>query len=262
MFQPLTPVVKAIIIISTICFAAEAFFGLNTIEIFGLRYFYSQYFNLYQLITHIFVNIRFLDLLSTILAFFTIGQTLEKCFGSKQFLIFCLFTGIGAAILSIIVQHIDVRHTALMYYKYISNPDPANFQEYISHFSNIIYKAYYNFSVSFFENASNSDYIGTSKEIAKYCYILKSNIPTLGPSGVIFGMLIGFSMLFPNTELIMILFPIPIKAKYFAALYGCYELYSILSNSGIENIAHFAHVGGIIFAYIFVKTWQKQDSSH
>ena len=75
------------------------------------------------------------------------------------------------------------------------------------------------------------------------------NVPMVGASGAVFGILLGFGMLFPNTELIMLFLPVPIKAKYFVIIYGLIELFSGISNRPGDNIAHFAHVGGMIFGF-------------
>lgn len=79
--------------------------------------------------------------------------------------------------------------------------------------------------------------------------------PTVGASGAIFGILIGFGMMFPNTELMMLFFPIPIKAKYFVALYVVLELYLGVSMYQGDNVAHFAHLGGALFGFLLVKYW-------
>ncbi|MEX0813488.1 MAG: rhomboid family intramembrane serine protease [Chitinophagales bacterium] len=88
------------------------------------------------------------------------------------------------------------------------------------------------------------------------------NIPTVGASGAVFGVLIGFGLLFPNTQLMLLFPPIPIKAKIFVFLYGAFELYAGFSSfSGGSNIAHFAHVGGMVFGFILIKYWQKKGNS-
>ncbi len=80
---------------------------------------------------------------------------------------------------------------------------------------------------------------------------------TVGASGAVFGVLVAFGMLFPNTELMMLFFPIPIKAKYFVSLYVLWELYFGFSMSQGDNVAHFAHLGGALFGFIIVKIWNK-----
>ena len=85
------------------------------------------------------------------------------------------------------------------------------------------------------------------------------NTPTVGASGAVFGILLAFGMLFPNT-LLYIYFAIPIKAKYFVMIYGALELYSGISNNPADNVAHFAHLGGMLFGYIVLKYWQKNNT--
>ena len=88
--------------------------------------------------------------------------------------------------------------------------------------------------------------------------ILKFNmdIPTVGASGAVYGVLLAFGMLFPNTQLMLIFPPIPIKAKYFVIAYGAIELYLGLTKSG-ANVAHFAHLGGMLFGFFLIKYWNK-----
>jgi rhomboid-like protein len=79
--------------------------------------------------------------------------------------------------------------------------------------------------------------------------------PTVGASGAIFGILIAFGMLFPNTELYLMFIPVPVKAKYFVTLYVVYELYRGLAMNPGDNVAHFAHLGGALFGFLLVKYW-------
>ncbi len=85
---------------------------------------------------------------------------------------------------------------------------------------------------------------------------------TIGASGSVFGILLAFGMLFPNAELFLLFIPIPIKAKYFVIGYGIIELFLGVSNFSGDNIAHFAHLGGMIFGFILIKIWKKQDSNN
>ena len=81
---------------------------------------------------------------------------------------------------------------------------------------------------------------------------------TIGASGAIMGLLAAFAMIFPNTELYLMFIPFPVKAKYLAIGYGIIELYLGIANQG-QGIAHFAHVGGLIFGVILVFYWNKTD---
>jgi len=81
-------------------------------------------------------------------------------------------------------------------------------------------------------------------------------IPVIGASGAVFGLLLAFGMLFPNVKLMLIFIPIPIKAKYFVIMYGLTELYMGFAQYSGDNIAHFAHLGGMIFGFILLKIWR------
>ncbi|MBL7777903.1 MAG: rhomboid family intramembrane serine protease [Chitinophagales bacterium] len=85
-------------------------------------------------------------------------------------------------------------------------------------------------------------------------------IPTVGASGAVFGLLVGFGLLFPNTELFLLFFPIPIKAKYFVSLYVIWELVRGIQMNPSDNIAHFAHLGGALFGFIMIKIWNRNRS--
>jgi membrane associated rhomboid family serine protease len=83
----------------------------------------------------------------------------------------------------------------------------------------------------------------------------------VGASGAIYGILMAFGMLFPNTKLMLLFPPIPIKAKYFVLILGGFAIYSQLMNSGGDNVAHLAHLGGMLFAFIMIKIWAKDKGS-
>jgi membrane associated rhomboid family serine protease len=82
------------------------------------------------------------------------------------------------------------------------------------------------------------------------------NIPMLGASGALFGLLAGFAMKFPNQRILLLIPPIPIKAKYFVAIYAGIELYLGLGSFN-TGIAHFAHLGGAIAGFLLILFWRK-----
>jgi len=84
---------------------------------------------------------------------------------------------------------------------------------------------------------------------------------TVGASGAVFGILVAFGMLFPNSELFIIPFPFPIKAKWFVIGYGAIELFLGVSGRG-DNIAHFAHLGGLIVGFLIVYYWKKKGKTY
>ena len=84
-------------------------------------------------------------------------------------------------------------------------------------------------------------------------------LTTVGASGAVYAILLAFGMLFPNQPMFIFPLPFPIKAKYFVMGYAVIELYSGLMNSGGDNVAHFAHLGGLIFGFILIMYWRRKN---
>lgn len=94
------------------------------------------------------------------------------------------------------------------------------------------------------------------------CYLTGSMALTIGASGAVFGILLAFGMLFPNISLYLMFIPIPIKAKYFVIGYGLIELYLGFANRSGDNVAHFAHLGGMLFGLFLVLFWKQKDKKN
>lgn len=95
-------------------------------------------------------------------------------------------------------------------------------------------------------------------EISMSVYQIYNKV-TIGASGAIMGLMAAFAMLFPNTEFYLMFIPVPIKAKYLAIGYGIIEIYLGFANQYNDHIAHFAHVGGLLFGFLLVLYWNKTD---
>jgi membrane associated rhomboid family serine protease len=242
----MTPVVKNLLIINVLMFLATLAFdklmgGLDLNKILGLYYFDSAEFRPYQLITGMFMHANFMHILFNMFALVMFGTPLEKVWGGKRFLIFYLVSGFGASLLHVGVNWIEA-NAALSAY---SATDAMEIKALVK--------------------SSGYDVLLQGKNYAEPVFAklnLIYNIPVVGASGAVFGILLGFGMLFPNTELIMLFFPVPIKAKYFVIFYAVLELVLGISDQPGDNVAHFAHVGGMIFGFIMIKIWQKKDKEN
>ena len=84
-----------------------------------------------------------------------------------------------------------------------------------------------------------------------------NQMTTVGASGAVYGILLAFGMLFPNSEMFVFPLPVPIKAKYFVIGYAVLEL--VLGITGGDGIAHFAHLGGMLFGLILILYWRKKN---
>jgi len=100
-----------------------------------------------------------------------------------------------------------------------------------------------------------TNYIVNPQEIIYQGGFSVFDIPTLGASGAVAGIMIAVALLFPNTE-ILIYMMFPVKMKYFALFYVGSELYSALQNAN-DGVAHWAHLGGILFGFILIKIWNQ-----
>ena len=86
--------------------------------------------------------------------------------------------------------------------------------------------------------------------------LIGSRTPTVGASGALFGLLLAFGMLFPNRMIVPLIPPIPMKAKYFVAIFGALEL--VLGLAGPSGVAHFAHLGGMLGGFLMIRYWRGQ----
>ncbi|HVN57615.1 MAG TPA: rhomboid family intramembrane serine protease [Bacteroidales bacterium] len=238
-FFGMPPVVKNIIYINIIMllalFAARSVFQVDLDRILGVYFFKSDKFEPYQLITHMFMHGNILHLFFNMFAFYMFGQILEQVWGPKRFLIYYLVTGLGA-----IIIHESV--LAIQYYKVMSSITPDLLQDVLD--NGLRY------------TLENKAYIDPAAgQLQSILYT-----PTVGASGAVFGILLAFGVLFPNTELVLIFPPIPIKAKYFVAGYAAIELYFAVTQPG-DSIAHAAHIGGMIFGYLLIRYWRKTSNT-
>ncbi len=230
------PVVKNLIIINAMLLVATFVFeqmGTNLYTVLGLHFPLSEKFRLHQIFTHMFMHGGLTHLFFNMFALYMFGRVLESVWGPKRFLTYYLITGIGAALL----------HTAVNYIEYqsvVSKLGPDQIAQ-VKEMGYGIWSQGKNFS---------------DPLMGKMNLIL--NTPTVGASGAVFGILLGFGMLFPNTQLMLLFPPIPIKAKYFVIGYGVLELYLGFSQPG-SNVAHFAHIGGMLFGYLLIKYWNNNS---
>jgi membrane associated rhomboid family serine protease len=189
------------------------------------------------------------------------GSMLENVWGPKRFLFFYLFCGLGAAAVQIGATGFSIMHIHDMLNAFLSHPTPGSFDTLIGKFSDYLSPDGMNeastYSSAFSANpAMSGQSIEFAKTITQGVIDTIKNIPTLGASGAIFGLLVAFGYLFPNTELYIMFIPIPVKAKYVVIGYAALELF--FGFSGYEpGVAHFAHLGGALFGFLLVYYWNK-----
>lgn len=263
------PVTKNLIIINAILLFATFIgqqSGIDLTRMLGLYYPASDYFQPFQFVTHLFMHGGLAHLFFNMFALYMFGRVLESVWGPKRFLIFYFVTGLGAAALHTFVNYLEIAPMANAINAFSNTPTPELFASFINKYQNTIQNMGFNrsaimeFSAQWFDAASVSSYEGEAIGFMNKLLQVRMNIPTVGASGAVFGVLLGFGMLFPNTQLYLMFIPVPIKAKYFVIGYGVLELVQGLTMSG-SNIAHFAHLGGMIFGFILIKYWNKNSST-
>lgn len=235
-FSMLPPVVKNLLIINGILFLAtivfESTFHVDLVRFLGLHYPLSNDFGIWQLVSYMFMHGGFTHILFNMFALWMFGNTLENVWGPKRFLNYYLITGIGAGLVQILIAWIRIKSIE-------SGMHPEQIAIVIQEGAEVL-KRGMNYQDAGMANLN-----------------LIINTPTVGASGAVFGILLAFGMMFPNS-LIYVYFAIPIKAKYFVLIYGAIELYLGFANNAGDNVAHFAHLGGMIFGFFLILLWKKK----
>lgn len=233
-------VVKNLLIINLLMllgdYAAKSS-GFDLGDLLGLHHWSSELFRPHQLLTYMFMHGNFNHLFFNMFALWMFGKLLEQVWGEKRFLTYYLITGIGAGIIQLIVTEIRIQSIT-------SGLDP------------MIVNEVYEEGLAILKSRQN--YVDAS--LGELNALI--NTTTVGASGAVFGILLAFGMLFPNSQIMLLIPPIPMKAKYFVAIYGVLELYLGLSNNPADNVAHFAHLGGMLFGYFLIKYWKKNTPNY
>ena len=234
-----TPIVKNLIIANILVLLAQWVFAnsfrIDLSDYFALHYFGSKGFHPHQLVTHMFMHGGLGHIFFNMFALYMFGSVLERVWGPKKFLFYYFATGIGAAVLHEAVNAIEISVLA-------SKMNPETVAMVKSQGLEILHQG---------KNYSN---------VLAGKLNLMINTQTVGASGAVFGLLLAFGMLFPSTPLYLMFIPVPIKAKYMVIGYGALELYLGLAGKMV-NVAHFAHLGGMLFGFILIKYWNKNSKS-
>jgi len=266
-FKILPPVVKNLLIINGLAFLALITFesmGTDLNQLLGLHYWGADKFRPYQFITYMFMHGNFAHILFNMFALWMFGKELEHIWGPKRFLIYYLITGIGAALIHYTVVYFEIQPTLEAINIFLSNPNHEVLHEFLKsdnfqlvreiQFDYTAFAQHYN---SIIESQPSEALRLSVDFMTKYKSAFLNAPVVVGASGAVFGILLAFGMMFPNVMLYLY-FAIPVKAKYFVIGYGILELISGFYSS--DNVAHFAHLGGMIFGFILIKIWGKNSA--
>ncbi len=233
------PIVKNLIFINVLMllayYAVGSVFDIDLNRLLGLYFPKSEMFKPIQILTHMFMHGGFTHLFFNMFALYMFGRVLEQVWGPRRFLFFYFVCGLGA-----MVVHEGV--IAYQYHQVMSVINPEQLQEVLDN----------GYQYAMQGKVYTDPLMGELQSIL--------STPTVGASGAIFGVLLAFGVLFPNTQLMLLFPPIPIKAKYFVMIYGGLELYLAVTQPG-SSIAHAAHLGGMLFGYILIRIWRKTSKT-
>lgn len=263
-FAGIPPVVKNLILINVAVFAITLVAESFMVEHFALFYPGSAYFAPYQFVTHMFMHGGWMHIFFNMFALWMFGKVLEQVWGGKRFLIYYMVTGLGAAALHTFVQWVEISRIQEAILAFSNSPSPDLFASLIhKYFSNQEGASWYNALISAWDASPSSEQFVLQAEsnLRQLLEIQRMNVPTLGASGAVYGVLLAFGMLFPNVQLMLLIPPIPIKAKYMVIAYGLIELSLGVFNPG-DSVAHFAHLGGMIFGFFLIQYWRKNEYKH
>ena len=199
-------------------------------ENFALYFPASPFFRIWQPFTYMFMHGGFGHLFFNMYSLFIFGSVLERVWGTKKFLLFYFVTGLGAALVHVGVQWI----------------------QYSS--------ALTTFGLSFNDASALAQDVARSIEAGADripVWSVSLFTPTVGASGAIYGILMGYAMLYPDSILTLIFPPVSLKAKWFVLIFAAIELLTGISGAG-TGIAHFAHLGGLIFGFLLIMYWKKK----
>ncbi len=248
----ISDVAKHLLIINVLMFLASMIFSTTTL---ALHYPASDKFMPLQIVTHFFMHANFMHLFFNMFALVMFGSALETLWGAQRFLFYYFACAIGAAALHLFVNYLDFSQMQTAIDAFRSSPGYDTFWSYFKQVPLDRLNPEYKEAVMSMSSAIQDgntrivpQAVGAMEQYLKF----QMDIPMVGASGAIFGLLLAFGMKFPNAELMLIFLPIPIKAKYFIPFLMLLELYLGVNNFSWDNIAHFAHLGGALVGLLII----------
>jgi membrane associated rhomboid family serine protease len=255
----LTPTVRILLFINIgmLLLQTQLPHQTNVLALFPLG---SGYFQPWQFVTYMFLHGGWGHLLSNMFGLISFGPLLEQRWGGNRFLTFWLICGIGAGVLYSSVRYYEMNRMRQDIEAFRQNPSDVNLQDFVDHSLPDYKDAYAPVVQQMHKTPDDQQLIQGTLTSMREMFATSLNSPMLGASGALFGILFAFAYLFPNTELMLLFFPFPIKAKYFVGLYALYELYNGVHRTPGDNVAHFAHLGGLLIGFIVLKFWERGRS--
>ncbi|MEM9981444.1 MAG: rhomboid family intramembrane serine protease [Bacteroidota bacterium] len=259
----LTPAVRILLLINVAMYLATWMLldtGLNLNQELGLYSFISEKFKPYQFLTYMFLHSEhsFLHIVGNMFGLIVFGNLLEQVLGTNRFFVLYFVCGLGAGALHMGVDYWEYSQMRNKAEAYLLAPSPGNFMRFVNEEAPRIKLSnpqLVDFMDAYSDAPNNAKYEEIGRGYVRQIVSAKvtSSYPMVGASGAVFGIILAFALIFPNLQMMLLFPPIPIKAKYLALFYTGFELYALAQNRPDDNIAHFAHIGGMIFAFLLIK---------
>lgn len=232
-----TSITIHLIIINVLFWIAAQLLPRIEIDIYkylGLHYWAGTDFKPFQFVTYMFLHdpSSIIHLFCNMFNLYMFGPVIERTMGRNKFFIYYFVTGIGAGI----VQQLAWTYDLAPFTAGINQLIEGGLSKPIDIGNNIVFYS-----------------IG---EVTDYANNVYNAYVSVGASGAIFALLLAFGMFFPNQPLYIMFIPIPIKAKYLVIGYAIIELFFGVKNFDIDNVAHFAHLGGLLFGLLLILYWR------
>ena len=261
MFRNITPVVQNLLIINVGLLIVSQFIFPQLNSWFALYYIHSPYFKPFQFLTYMFMHADFWHLFGNMFGLLIFGPLLEQFLGPKKLLILWMVCGVGSGVLYSGYTAYRMNNLEAKVAIFQSNPDPDTFNKLVLENRGFFQRSVFDFVDAYSRNPEDPNNITQAKQTLDAIVSIQGNVPMVGASGALFGILIAFAMLFPNTQLMLLFPPIPIKAKYMVLLYSLYTIYNVFVNNPQDNVAHFAHLSGLVIGGVLVYFWKKDRNS-
>ena len=262
-FNILPIAVKNLLIINGLFFLAKIALA-SRIDLdawLGLHYIGAPDFHIWQFVTYMFMHANFEHIFFNMFALWMFGSAVENAWGTRRFLVYYFFTGIGAALVHYLVIFFEIHPLLALLNQFLDNPSLDSFRYLVENNPNENFQAMFQQNLLYLQanptTAALNEVIEVTSQ-AKNLFLNSFNI--IGASGAVFGLLLAFGMLFPNAQ-IYIYFLIPMKAKWFVVLYGALELFFGIAGTR-DGIGHFAHLGGMLFGILLILIWRRQSKNN
>lgn len=261
-----TPMVRNLLFVNLAVFLLQSIGVLGgASQVLALFPWTSELFQPFQHLTYMFVHSGAMHLFSNMLALLLFGPKLEDLWGGQRFLLFWLVCGIGAGVLYQGVRQYETDGMRQARDRFLAQPTAARFTDFYRSHAPAYAQQAVAVGRELRRNPQDAELVGMARTSVSETYEMTVNNPRVsgmvGASGAVFGVLLAFGYLFSHTELRLLFPPIPIKAAYFVFLYGMLELYKGVHPVPNDNVAHFAHLGGMLFGFILLKYWEQSRSS-